>query len=286
MRAGKRSGFTLVELMVVIAIIGLLVALLLPAIQAARESARRMQCGNNLKQWGLAVHSYHDSYKCMPMGSVPNMWWLWRAALLPYVEESNVYYLINYAYPGNCFSYNSSQSANNYLGTPCNKFVMPAVCPSDVNSLQIYLDGTGPYAVSNYFGNEGTFQAPSFTPALYNGILFYGSAVRFKDVADGTSGTLLAGERGTPTDQYWGWTVCGYGNGDSTGDALLTSFGFAQGTAVGDTDDYHYWSYHTGGAQFVFVDASVHFMDYAVDANVFNALATRAGGEIVDKNQY
>ncbi len=286
MGVAKRRGFTLVELLVVIAIVGLLIALLLPAIQAARESARRLQCGNNLKQWGLAIQNYHDVNKVMPMGAVPNTYWLWRAPLLPFIEENTVYSLIDYTYPGNCFSYNSNQAANNYVGTACNKFVMTAVCPSDVNSLQIYLDGTGPYAVSNYFGNEGNYQPASAVPSLYNGVLFYGSNVRFKDVSDGTATTLLAGERGTPNDQYWGWTVCGYGNGDSTGDAILTSFGYAQGSSVGDTDDYHYWSYHSGGCQFLFVDASVHFIDYAVDANVFSSLSTRAGGEVLDQTTY
>ncbi len=302
MRKTRGRGFTLVELLVVIAIIGILVAMLLPAVQAAREAARRINCGNNLKQLGLACQSYHDSYHALPIGSLPGaapnqtaspQYWLWRAGLFPYIEENNVYTLISYS--TDCFSWSVSLSANNFSASPINKCIAPMICPSDPNSLQIWYQAAyGQFSTSSYFGNEGTLEHGSPSPPNptgappYNGVIFWGSSVRFADIVDGLSNTLLIGERPAPIDQYWGWTICGYGDGDGTGDGMLTSAGFVQGYAnsVNDADTLHYWSNHSGGAQFVFVDGSVHFLDYAIDANLFNSIATRNGREQVDQAQF
>ncbi len=282
MRVTDRRGFTLVELLVVIAIIGLLVALLLPAVQAAaRSRLRRSQCSSNIRQWGLAAQNYHDVNKRLPMGCVPGQYWLWKAALLPYVEESGIYGLINYAFPNNCFAYNQTLTANNYATSPSNKFVSTAFCPSDPYSYQIYNDPTyGPYAPSNYLGTIGV------TSTSNDGVYFYGSAVRFKLISDGLSSTMMAGDRGISADLDWGWAVCGYGSdGMGWGDGTLPTFPFAQGDPNGSYNS-QYWSYHPGGSLFVFVDDSVHFISYDVDVNVFNALGTIAGSEILDKNQY
>jgi prepilin-type N-terminal cleavage/methylation domain-containing protein len=281
MRAANRRGFTLVELLVVIAIIGILVALLLPAVQAAREAARRSQCINNLKQWGLASQNYHDVNKRLPMGCVPGQYWLWKGALLPYIEESSIYGLINYIYPNNCFAYNQTLSGNNYLSSPSNKFVSSAFCPSDPNSYKIYNDPTfGPFAPSNYLGSIGV------TSTANNGVFFYGSQVSFRLITDGLSNTLMAGDRGISADLDWGWAVCGYGSdGMGLGDGTLPTFPFAQGDPNGSYNA-QYWSYHPGGSQFIFVDCSAHFISYEVDVNVFNSLGTIAGQEIMDKTQY
>ena len=109
-RSLHKPGFTLVELLVVIAIIGILIGLLLPAIQAARETGRRMQCLNNLKQWGLALNAYHNDYGSFPVGNVepPNYdkldwtggWWGFQAKILPYIEANDIYKLCNFNYKG------------------------------------------------------------------------------------------------------------------------------------------------------------------------------------------
>jgi prepilin-type N-terminal cleavage/methylation domain-containing protein len=281
MRVVKRGGFTLVELLVVIAIIGILVALLLPAVQAAREAARRSQCISNIKQWGLAAQSYHDVNKVLPMGCVPGQYWLWKGALLPYIEESSIFGLINYQFPNNCFAYNQTLTANNYSGSPSNKFISTAFCPSDPNSYLLYNDPTyGPYAPSNYLGVIG------ITNTSNDGPLFYGSQVRFRLITDGLSNTMLAGDRGISADLDWGWAVCGYGSdGMGWGDGTLPTFPFAQGDPNGSYNG-QFWSYHPGGSQFIFIDGSAHFISYEVDVNVFNSLGTIAGQEIVDKTQY
>src|SRR5688500_8224867 len=124
---GRNLGFTLVELLVVIAIIGILVALLLPAVQAAREAGRRSQCQNNIRQYGLAIHNYHDVYRALPIG-LTNRYWTFQSMVLPYLEQKNVYELIDYSYAGDCFSYGASRPA---ALDPGNRVVPVDQCPSD-----------------------------------------------------------------------------------------------------------------------------------------------------------
>src|SRR4051812_47226799 len=109
MHASRRRGFTLVELLVVIAIIGILVSLLLPAVQAAREAARRTQCQNNLRQYGVAIHNYHDVIKYLPIGNTWGRMWTFQSRILPYMEQQNIYQLIDYTYPSTCFDFGGSR---------------------------------------------------------------------------------------------------------------------------------------------------------------------------------
>ncbi len=199
-RRRKRSGFTLVELLVVIAIIGILVALLLPAVQAAREAARRMSCGNNLKQLGLALHNYHDTYKTFPpdaiwhgnlRGTTPNAMtvrnYTWIAMILPYIEQSPLYEQIDFRLPA-LQELNRIQVQNG----PAIGLMIPAlICPTDVG----FNSPPRGIGITSYSGNAGwdhhrrkhrdTWRAGPFT--------FY-DASGIKDVRDGTSNTVMLGE--------------------------------------------------------------------------------------------
>ena len=218
-----KPGFTLVELLVVIAIIGILVALLLPAVQATRESSRRLQCQNNLRQYGLALHCYHLDFDVFPPGNVINSWWTCQSMLLPYLEQQNVYRLIDYSYDGDCFQAANAQPANL---DPGNRVVAVDMCPDDPNAGKVWFafPGYGHHGCTNYLGVMGT------SPTANDGILYYGSYVNLSTVTDGASNTIIMGERGIPNDLFWGWTYCGYGDGTGNGDNLCsTQLGLAPG---------------------------------------------------------
>ncbi len=181
-----RAGFTLIELLVVIAIIGVLVGLLLPAVQAAREAARRTQCQNNLRQYGLALQAFHAANNTFPMGNVPNKWWAFHARLLPYMEAIEIYKMMNFNYSGTCFDWNGSQPL---ASQPCNRTLQVDMCPDDPTAGQIYVDPIyGRFCCTNYLGTMGT------SPSANDGIMLYGYAIKLSSVKDGASHTLIMGE--------------------------------------------------------------------------------------------
>ena len=288
-RSCSGRGFTLIELLVVIAVIGLLIALLLPAVQAAREAARRVQCTNNLKQYGLALHAYHDVHQVFPIGNVVDMGWTFQSMLLPYLEQQNVYKLIDYRYQGNptdprgpCFQF----SASLYLSPskdPGNRVLPVDICPSDPNSGRIWhVDAAywGFHGTTNYMGVIGTSSNVNYNTD--NGILFYGSSIGLRDVTDGTSDTIIMGERGNDASLYWGWCYCAFGqDGFGQGDNLLsTQQPFGPGLPDGNSD-LHFWSYHPGGGMFLWTDGSVRFLSYNIAYSTYQAISTRAGGEVI-----
>ncbi|MEO8497629.1 MAG: DUF1559 domain-containing protein [Planctomycetota bacterium] len=223
-RQHERVGFTLVELLVVIAIIGILVALLLPAVQAAREAARRMSCGNNLKQIALAIHNYHDTHKVFPpirggqlvsggtqpFGSTATVYpapcpgwynstaWSWRALILPFVEQQPLYNTINF----NATRDNACWGGASFTGsTDPNSVRIPAYeCPSEPWQVN------GSNAPTNYAGIWSGFDANAFDGTVSRlGVFGMGSSVSsvgMQSITDGTANTVMVGEvyRGVP---YW-----------------------------------------------------------------------------------
>lgn len=337
-RRQSPMGFTLIEILVVIAIIGILIALLLPAVQAAREAARRAQCTNNLKQLGLATHAYATTNGTFPLG-IPMMYdpdprvsFLGQShsmfvALLPHLEQRPLYDAINF----DRYIYHSA----NY--TIFETGLSTLQCPSDA-SIERKVDfvfheppATCKVAYSSYAGNSGMW---NIDPFLYedredyrrnsqlNGVFVITEAVREAGITDGTSNTLLFGERA---------------HGKLTGDSLLFYHWWADSTS----SDTRFWtmfpinpfgrmsnfwedgispsetsaasSYHPGGANFTMADGSVRFIKETInswrpsnngypdgiskDANgmyteapkirgLYQALSTIAGAEVVSQSDY
>jgi len=291
-----KHGFTLVELLVVISIIGILIGLLLPAVQSARESGRRLDCLNNLKQYGVALAQFcgehNDTY---PIGNfAPDPfdpiqrggWWGFQAHLLPYLESKYIYDLCDFTFPGSCFDYIAEQSPNNGKN-PAMMILNYNHCPDDPKRYEIWSDPVwGNYGCGNYFGVMGSAEFASDGIHLLNdGILLHGgpnSAVNIKQVTDGLSHTIIMGERGISITLY-GWPYCGAGDEYNTGygDNLMTT---QLGLSAGDPDgtaDYHFWSYHPNLAQFLWADGSAQPLTYDTELSVLKALSTKAGGELV-----
>ena len=281
-----KPGFTLVELLVVIAIIGILIGLLLPAINSARESGRRVQCLNNLKQFGLALHAYHTDFETFPVGnlapakppySYAGGWWAFKAKLLPYLEAKNIYDLCNFSWTNDCFDWIGHRPAGN---NPAVMILNQDKCPDDplVDAI-CPAPPYGDYGCGSYLGVMGS------TEFANDGILLHGgpnSAISLKQVTDGTSHTIIMGERGISND-YYGWPYCGYGDdyGTGCGDNLMsTQQGLCPGYPDGN-DDYHFWSYHPNLCQFLWADGSAGPITYGIDFTIFQAISTRAGGEVV-----
>lgn len=274
-RRARATGFTLIELLVAMAIIGVLVALLMPAVQSARASARRIMCQNQLRQLGLALHMYHDSHACFPPGSYvmgPSLpiqsGWGWGAMILPSVEQGALYQQIN-------FSQGTAVGGNlAVIGTSIPFWR----CASDfgLERIQAVPLDHPPFelASGNYCGSEG--------------ILGNMSHVRIAEIIDGTSQTLMLGERlvqpgvngGLPFTSAWCGQVAfqdGY-EYRSVPHLQPSRFHPINGS---DTDPLCFGSRHPGGANFVLGDGSTRFLNDSIDSRVFEALGTAKGREVV-----
>lgn len=293
MKPLRRRAVTLIELLVVIGIIAVLIALLVPAVQKVRGAALRAECGNNLKQIGLAVHQYHDQRNSLPVGmrgfNDPYRYSSWLTHLLPYVEQQNLWRVTQAAYQQSPSPFNNPPHVG--LAT-----VVPVfVCPADARAGQPQLAQKNNYLVAftSYLGVSGK------DLTTRDGVFFRDSYLRLADITDGTSSTLLAGERPPSTDFQFGWWYAGAGQ-RFTGSADMVlgvyeqnilpvtagscapgSYPFGPGSVNNQCDMFHFWSEHSGGAHFLFADGSVHFVSYSTGP-VLLALASRAGAEAVD----
>jgi prepilin-type N-terminal cleavage/methylation domain-containing protein len=285
----KRKAFTLIELLVVIAIIAVLIALLLPAVQQAREAARRSQCKNNLKQIGLALHNYHDSFRVLPPGWIgvtagaPNIeglnGWGWGARILPYVDQAPLYHQLN-------FNVSVSATENSTQRViPLSVYRCPSASGPDQWSIA---DAGGTplaeLASANYVGVFGTsdiddcMSTPT-VPCLGEGTFYHNSKVRLADMSDGVSNTFMAGEHRTDVAAEWFSTWSGVIPGGD--DALVRILGTTDHTPnhpAHHIDDFS--SAHVGGAHFVFGDGAVRFVGTNIDLGVYQSMATRARGDI------
>jgi prepilin-type N-terminal cleavage/methylation domain-containing protein/prepilin-type processing-associated H-X9-DG protein len=315
----QRRGFTLIELLVVIAIIATLIGLLLPAVQKVRGAAARIQCGDNLRQLGLAAHDYHDVNRTFPPGvnqalysSAPQYrGYTLFVYLLPYVEQDNLYRQWDFTNPLN--------NVGGGTGARTATVLALLLCPADVvpQNPVTWQDRT--YALTSYGGNGGS---RSFDPtaATTDGVFHTtgpGSQpapdqvpVRLADITDGTSNTLLFGERSHRDPNYdsyasaglasrpsmasWGWWAASEGRlavGDVTLSAYVPiNYQVATANGSGGSGEFlpveeqrvcAFGGGHGGGANFTLADGSVRFIAQSIPLATLRQLATRAGGEVV-----
>lgn len=321
--SASRAGFTLLEVLVVIAIIAVLAALLLPAVQSARESARRASCSNNLRQIGLALHNFHDVHGRFPSGRgtpLPEIFSA-QAHLLPFLEQESIRNSIDFSQAPTTFGIGGGvvfDGSANFLAATTTLSVLQ--CPSDV------VDGRVPglnYAGTNYAAcsGSGTLNSGSLKDA--DGVFFLGSGVRFRDLVDGSSNTVAFSERtlgpgsvpgagrpalaetlileipggndttgeacADPGGGIWNaerggkWILGNYGN-------TLYNHAYVPNAATWDCMNMRQQksrmaarSRHPGGVLLLFCDGSVVFISESIDPQTWRSLATRSDGEMTQR---
>lgn len=282
-------GFTLVELLVVITIIGILIALLLPAVQAAREAARRSQCNNNLKQIALAMHNYEQAKQCIVSGNIwgagtPTAGFGWPAFLLPQLEQQPLYDRCNFNVEAYSAYYNDG-SPGGPIGNALNQAAASStpptlICPSARRTR--FENDQKDYAI-----NGGTVCCPERdSSGGHDGIAYKNSAVRFAEMLDGTSQTFAFLEKAHWGNQSW----CQYNTAcnpffcvthQSQGYVCSNIDSPALPAPPNDrtTNTRAAISGHPGGIQVAFVDGHCSFISENIDFNVYRAGFTRMNGE-------
>jgi prepilin-type N-terminal cleavage/methylation domain-containing protein/prepilin-type processing-associated H-X9-DG protein len=295
---GPRVGFTLLELLVVLGILGVVLGLALPAVQRAREAAARVQCLNKMKQVGLALHNFHTTHGRFPPSRPqqpmttthePDSLLSWMALILPQMGQDPLWAASEQA----CRLENRS-----YLNPPHIGYATPLrdyICPND-SRLFVPLtspEGT-PAGFTSYIGVGGSDDGGGFHPGVFCDQVI---GIQMTDITDGTSQTLMVGERPPPDSLQAGYWYSAFDTGGAfpgpnhflilnaprfAGDTQCSQAGsqFGPGRRENPCDRFHYWSLHPGGANFTFADASARFLPYSA-RSVIPALVTRANGETV-----
>jgi prepilin-type N-terminal cleavage/methylation domain-containing protein len=301
----RAAAFTLVELLVTIAIIGVLVALLLPAVQAAREAARRISCSNNLKQIGLSFQNYHDTWHYFPPGGVTfgpccnsPSYESWPILLLPYMENNNL--SVQYD-----FTQNNEAAINKVVRETKNNVF---ACASEPLTPQLLKPESGPgntmeYRTASYRGVGGKSDGtgwwdsyPQYTslPLEWRGVLHLVdgrgdlNCEKIATVTDGTSNTWLVGEYSTSTrprrKTFWAYSYGSYNRSDCVAQSrtLLNDYdrcASISGPGLEQACNRGWGSFHPGVIQFLLVDGSVRPVSTTIDMGLFADLASIGGGE-------
>jgi prepilin-type N-terminal cleavage/methylation domain-containing protein/prepilin-type processing-associated H-X9-DG protein len=313
--ARARQGFTLIELLVVIAIIAILIGLLVPAVQEVREAASRLSCQNNLKQLGLALHNFHDAHKVFPAsgwttagpGNPAGKFVGWRALSLPYIEQANL---------KNLYDFNVHWWEGRNLNAAVHSLelyqcpsvpVRATVTAAPAQPPRPMMTFPAPLAPTDYeaiMGVQATVNRTLYATAATNRSVMYRNArTRMTDITDGTSNTIVLVECAARPLIFRGQAVLpnaqnnqGQGWIDSEGPFSLdgsTADGSLQGQgpvltprALNATNENEPYSFHAGGANFVFADGHIQFLSESIPLEVFAALCTRAAGEVVNAGDY
>lgn len=292
-----KRGFSIVELLVVIGIITILLGLTLPAVQAARESVRKIQCQNKLRQLTLAANIYETALRHLPPGQMglndQNAFQTWAAKLLPFLEQSSLSDQIDAAYARSSIPFDIT--IHNHFDTP----VIAFACPSDARVTESQIARGTSVALLSYVGVAGTNSQKK------DGTLYFRSKTRFADIQDGLSNTLLIFERPPSKDHYFGWWYAGYADQNYGGlDATLgtNEINFLSPGQVGwncpkgpyqiqrrslhsfdaQCGVFHPWSLHVDLVNASRVDGSTIGISYHISPEVLRNLGTRNGNEILD----
>lgn len=306
MHSAIRRAFSLVEVLVVLAVIGLLISLMLPAIQRVREASSRVGCINNLRQIGVALHHYHNDngglpprVRGHPLRPIPNDRLGWMAMILPYIEQDSLYATAAEA----CRI--DPEPTHNPPHTGFATVVRLYVCPTDSRLLSPLTDDFGyTGAFTSYIGITAALSegAPY---KLWRGVLPHSN---LQEIRDGTSNTIMVGERPPPGTLQAGWWYPGFWfagkpgglrgpnnyitlgwlwaeNPDPYATCALRGVCLGPGRVDNPCDRYHLWSFHPGGACFLFADGHARYLPYSAD-RVMRALASIDGGEQVDLTEF
>ena len=311
-RNPRRPGFTLVELLVVIAIIGVLVALLLPAVQAAREAARRMSCGNNLKQLGLAAQNFHDVRGFLPPSRLdqfnPNTGdtfdgVTWAVLIMPYMEQGNFYSLWDITKSYTVHPVTTTKQPVPAYFCPSRRRPMTAFSndnPSGALSDFASCGGRGPNdnvpasGVPNQNARGAMMCARWVLNSTNTQLVEWQGLIRMATITDGTSNTLLFGDKQVRRTTVFGraedrsvYTSSNLNNSrrfagiDRSDGSQYKLDGYTQAEITQMIDNRAFGSWHPGVVQFVFCDGSVHGLKRQIDLNVLGRLAERDDGEAV-----